>query len=58
MLPDEVWSAENKGYLTHKEDNSPEYITKMVNDEYKMDREGKPSNGQRELTSSCCPDLN
>lgn len=37
VLPDEVWSAENKGYLTYKEDNSPEYITKMVNDEYKME---------------------
>merc|ERR1711998_124001 len=36
-LPDEVWSAENKGYLTYKEDNSPKYITKMVNDEYKME---------------------
>lgn len=36
-LPDETWSAENKGYLMYKEDNSPEYITKMVNDEYKME---------------------
>lgn len=35
-LIDEEWSKTN-GYLKYKEDNSPEYMTKMVNAEYGME---------------------
>lgn len=36
-LIDEEWSKENGGYLQYKEDNSPDYMTKMQNTEYGME---------------------
>jgi len=36
-LTNEEWSETNNYYLKYKEDNTPDYVTKMVNDEYKME---------------------